>query len=93
MRKITEKAKRIYEDTKKQCLQHVIDWGYNEEKDGGLNRCATDERISKRVYNDMKIILKEERRELEIDLELGIVTDKIYDLHYKALSMLEKTIS
>ena len=53
MRKITNKARKIYEATKRDCRNHVRNWGYNLETDGGFTGCSTEECVYGRVYNDM----------------------------------------
>lgn len=93
MRKITNKAKNIYEATKRDCRQYVKNWGYNVETDGGFTGVSTEECVYRRVINDMKALLNSDLRRLTIDMKLGVLTNEKAEFEAKVLTMLERTIN
>ena len=92
MRKITSKAKAIYESTKRECRTHIKNWGYNLETDGGFNRMSTEECVYGRVMNDMKALLKSDLSRLAVDMKLDILTNEQVEFEAKVLTMVEKTM-
>ena len=93
MRKITNKAREIYEATKSDCRNHVRNWGYNLETDGGFTGCSTEGCVYGRVHNDMKALLKSDTNHLVIDNKLGILSNEKAEFEAKVLTMLERTIN
>lgn len=86
------KAERIYRKTRFECKRHIEVWGY--EENAGFNTVIynDNETVCKRTLNDMKHFLERARKDLAIDIKLGILTGEQAKLEEQVLNMVEKTI-
>lgn len=86
------KAERIFEETYAGCRNHIKKWGY--EENSGFQRMfyKDNEIFSKRTANAVQKLIDKERRELELDKELHVLSsDRICFLE-QSLEMVQVTL-
>ena len=86
------KAERIYKATRFECKKHIEVWGYEENVGFNTVKYDDNETVCKRTLNDMKYYLERARKNLAIDIKLGVLTNEQAQLEEKILNMVEKTI-
>ena len=86
------KAERIFNDTKFECKQHIKNWGYEENCGFNTVNYNDNECICVRTLNDIRKHLERARKNLAIDIKLGILTSEAARLEEQTLNMVEKTI-
>ena len=82
MKKISQKAQRIYKATRYHTWKHIEAWGYNHETDGGWagGWITTDdnpdgELIYQRTQNELMALLESDLRRFDRGKRLGIYKD------------------
>ena len=95
----TDKAYRIYEETKMECRRHIEKWGYDPETDGGWSggmlspsNPKNGELIYRRTMNVFEKLLESDKKHLETDSKLNILTKEQKTLKENTLIMLERTM-
>ena len=86
------KAERIYNKTRLECKKHIEAWGY--EQGSGFNTViySDEDTVCKRTLNDIAVCLERAKKNLAIDIKLGILTAKEAEFEAQVLSMVENTI-
>ena len=87
------KAERIFEETYAGCRDHIKKWGYEENT--GFQRMfyKDNETFSKRTANAVQKLIDKEKRNLELDKELHVLSpDRICFLE-QSLKMVQATLN
>ncbi len=86
------KAERIFYDTRRACKNYIEDCGYKEGV--GFNRLTygDHETVPTRTANNLQKILRNKKKGLSMDLELGVITKEAAEKEAKVLLMVEATL-
>jgi len=87
------KAERIFEDTYRECRHHVRAWGITEGKAIGFTSLCTEERTSRRTWNNIQRIIDSKKRQLRIDKELGVFSEEKNNKEQYILDMVQETLN
>ena len=93
MKSTMTKAERIYLDTYLNCRYHIRTWGY--EENAGFNRLSygDNETVCTRTFNEIQKHINKDRKTLEIDIKLGILSSDTINLNKQVLDMVQVTLN
>lgn len=89
------KAQKIFNSTRFECKKSIDVWGYEVNPNGkavGFNRVITEEAVCTRTLNELDKILARARKDVELDMKLGIFTTEKAEKERNILNMVESTI-
>jgi len=87
------KAEWIYNNTRRECKNHIKAWGYEEKV--GFNKMSynDNESMTQRTANAIRKIIEKERRYVTLDLSLGVLNNTEAEEKTKVLNMVEYTLN
>ena len=86
------KAERIYKDTKYACKKHIETWGFDNV---GFTRMVVEdeeELIYKRTVTAIKNLIEKDKKYLNVNYRLGVITLEEAKEEAKVLKMVELTL-
>lgn len=89
------KAQKIFNTTRFECKKSIDVWGYEVNPNGkavGFNRVITEEAVCTRTLNELDKMLARARKDVEIDVKLGVWTEERAEKERQILNMVETTI-
>jgi len=90
------KAEQIYTATRCECIKTIENWGYKTNPNGtaiGCSKLATDKETSTRTINDITKILDRKYKDINIDKDLGILTEAEAKKETQILNMIKSTVN